>query len=260
MVIEKVHGLQATSITLNDRFTILASAAPIARVMKPRRRPSGLFSLNQNINDRVLLDQIANRLGQAKRQAVRQRLGIPGLRRFGSESSLVGLQRSNSFSNLSQSSVKKRVGWRQSNGNLNRSASFSNLSQGVWRGRGFRRRGGRMGVMRGRIRGRGRVGWQQGAVRPRGQRVKQRGVPQRGRGGRGAVRGTGIGSGRGTGRGTGRGAGRGRGRGGVGVTRQQKEVPTKEELDLQLDLYMASTKSALDKELDNYMKNAMELE
>ncbi|CAH2095571.1 unnamed protein product [Euphydryas editha] len=243
MVIEKVHGLQATNITLNDRFTILASAAPVARIMKPRRRSSGLFSMNQNMNNRVLLNQIGNRFGQqAKRQAVQQRLGIPGLRRFGSESSLIGLQRSNSFSNLSQSSIKKRVAWRQSNGNLNRSASFSNLSQGVWRGRGFRRRGGRMGVMRGRIRGRGRMGWQQPAMRPRGQFVKRRGVPQRGRGGRGTGR------------------GRGRGRGGGGITRQQKVVPTKEELDLQLDQYMASTKSALDKELDTYMKNAMDLE
>ncbi|XP_047537742.1 chromatin target of PRMT1 protein-like [Vanessa atalanta] len=227
MVIEKVHGLQATRISLNDRFTILASAATVAHVMKPRRRPSGLFSFNHNVNNRVLMDQIAYRLGQqSRKQAVKQRLGMPGLRRFGSESSLIGLQRSNSFNNLNQNSIKNRVAWRQSNMNLNRSASFSNLSQGVWRGRGFRRRGGRMGVMRGRMRGRGgRAGRAGRPVMSRSRTV----TPNRGRG-----------------------------RG--GVTRQQKTVPTKEELDLQLDQYMASTKSALDKELDTYMKNAMDLE
>ncbi|XP_046972097.1 chromatin target of PRMT1 protein-like [Vanessa cardui] len=225
MVIEKVHGLQATRISLNDRFTILASAATVAHVMKPRRRPSGLFSLNHNVNNRVLMDQIAYRLGQqSRKQAVKQRLGMPGLRRFGSESSLIGLQRSNSFNNLNQNSIKNRVAWRQSNMNLNRSASFSNLSQGFWRGRGFRRRGGRMGVMRGRMRGRG---------------------GRAGRPGRSGVTRSKT-------------VNRGRGRG--GVTRQQKTVPTKEELDLQLDQYMASTKSALDKELDTYMKNAMDLE
>jgi hypothetical protein len=35
-------------------------------------------------------------------------------------------------------------------------------------------------------------------------------------------------------------------------------VPSKEELDLQLDQYMASTKSHLDKELDSYMNQAQE--
>ncbi|XP_050355071.1 chromatin target of PRMT1 protein-like [Nymphalis io] len=231
MVIEKVHGLQATRISLNDRFTILASATTVANAMKPRKRPSGLFSYNHSVNNRVIMDQIAYRLGQqVKKQAVRQRLGMPGLRRFGSESSLIGLQRSSSFTNLNQNSVKNRVAWRQSNMNLNRSASFSNLSQGVWRGRGFRRRGGRMGVMRGRMRGRG------------GRAAR---VGQAGRAGR-------------AGRSRPVAPNRGRGRG--GVTRQQKTVPTKEELDLQLDQYMASTKSALDKELDTYMKNAMDLE
>ena len=47
---------------------------------------------------------------------------------------------------------------------------------------------------------------------------------------------------------------------GRGIERQQKAVPTKEELDLQLDQYMASTKTALDKELECYMKNAMDME
>ncbi|KAK7862751.1 hypothetical protein R5R35_002516 [Gryllus longicercus] len=45
---------------------------------------------------------------------------------------------------------------------------------------------------------------------------------------------------------------RGRGRRGGARGRQQK-LPSKEELDLQLDQYMANTKSHLDKELDSYM-------
>ncbi|CAH0731300.1 unnamed protein product, partial [Brenthis ino] len=246
MVIEKVHGLQATSLSLNDRFTLLASTVPMTRVTRPRRRSSGFFSQGQNINNRALIDQIAQHFGQhARKQAVRQRLGIPGLRRFGSEGSLAGLRRSNSFSNLSQSNVKKRTSWRQSNGNLSRSASFNNVSQGVWRGRGFRRRGGRMGLVRGRMRGRNVGGRQQIVGRLRGQQRGKRRIMGQGQ----AVRGP-----------RGRGGMRGRGRGRGGITRQQKNVPTKEELDLQLDQYMASTKTALDKELDSYMKNAMDME
>lgn len=44
-----------------------------------------------------------------------------------------------------------------------------------------------------------------------------------------------------------------------GISRQAaKPVPSAEELDLQLDQYMAGSKSALDRELDNYMRTAME--
>lgn len=48
----------------------------------------------------------------------------------------------------------------------------------------------------------------------------------------------------------------GRGRGSRG--RQMQAVPSKEELDLQLDQYMASTKSHLDRELDSYMNQAQD--
>ncbi|KAM3958909.1 uncharacterized protein ACR2FA_007085 [Aphomia sociella] len=226
MVIEKVHGLQATSMSLNDRFTMLSSVAPVRVPMRQRRRPNmgSYFGQNLNFKNRTLIEQIARRLEQrAKRQALRQRLGIPGLRRFGSESNLPGLRRSNSFGNLSQAqSIKNRVSWRQSNGNLSRSASFSNLSAGVWGG--FRRRGVQR-ALRGRFRG-GR----QGA--PRRPAPRARAAPR----------------------------GRARGRGGILRNQEPKSVPTKEELDEQLDQYMAGTKSALDKELDTYMKNAMDLE
>ncbi|GFG28676.1 hypothetical protein Cfor_06592, partial [Coptotermes formosanus] len=40
--------------------------------------------------------------------------------------------------------------------------------------------------------------------------------------------------------------------------RQTRNIPSKEELDLQLDQYMASTKSHLDKELDSYMNQAQD--
>jgi hypothetical protein len=53
----------------------------------------------------------------------------------------------------------------------------------------------------------------------------------------------------------------GRTRGGnsrVSRGRQTRNVPSKEELDLQLDQYMASTKSHLDKELDSYMNQAQD--
>ncbi|XP_059045929.1 chromatin target of PRMT1 protein-like isoform X2 [Achroia grisella] len=234
MVIEKVHGLQATTMSLNDRFTLLASVTPNRVPMRQRRRPSAAsyFAQNQNFNykNKNFIEQIARRLEQQAKRAIQQRLG--GLRRFGSESSLPGLRRSNSFGNLSQASIKDRVSWRQSNGNLSRSASFSNLaSVGAWRG--LRRRGGPNRMLRGRLRGARQGGgraWRPGRPRPQPLRP-----PRANRG-------------------------RARGRGGVVRNQVQKPVPTKEELDAQLDQYMAGTKSALDKELDNYMKNAMELE
>ncbi|KAI8437292.1 hypothetical protein MSG28_011664 [Choristoneura fumiferana] len=243
MVIEKVHGLQATSMSLNDRFTMLGSAPP-PRPRMPRRRPSVGSLFNQNIKlnqNQDLIEQLARRLEQqARRQSLRQRLGVgPGaLRRFGSESSLPGRLRSNSIGSLNQRGIKSRISWRQSHGNLSRAASFGNLSQGTWRGRtlrGFRRRGANR-ALRGRLRGGVNFG-----------RVN--------RASNAAARGRSAGK-------TARGAARGRGRGRGGVVRNQapKPVPTKEELDHQLDLYMAGTKSALDAELDTYMKNAMDTE
>ncbi|XP_013191030.1 chromatin target of PRMT1 protein [Amyelois transitella] len=234
MLIEKVHGLQATSMSLNDRFTLLASAAPDRTIrQQPRRRLSTGSVYNQNFNarNRQLIEQIARSLEwQRKRQALRQRIGQAGrLQRFGSESSLPGLRRSNSYGNLSQNfqSVKSRLSWRQSNGNLSRSASYGNLNQNRWRGpmRGFRRRGGGQRALRGRF-------WGARGGRNSSGRVRR------------APRG---------------GAARGRGN---GIVRSQtpKPVPSKEELDAQLDQYMAGSKSALDKELEEYMKSAMELD
>ncbi|CAG5056921.1 unnamed protein product [Parnassius apollo] len=227
---------------------MLASAAPdrVARARTPRRRTNirpfgsiGFFNQGLDINNRNLIEQIARKLQlQARRQALKQRLGIAGpLRRYGSESSLPGLRRSNSFGNLNQrQNIKNRVAWRQSNNNLSRSASFGNLSQGTWRGQGFRRRGGRVGALRGRLRG-SRMQFGRTFGRPANRmQTRTQNFRRRMRG-------------------------RGSGRGGVLRNQtNQKPVPTKEELDAQLDQYMASTKTALDKELDAYMKSAMELE
>ncbi|KDR18891.1 hypothetical protein L798_07339 [Zootermopsis nevadensis] len=136
----------------------------------------------------------------------------------------------------------------------------------------------RGGRGRARSRGRGRVwGGRLDTFRfRRGQGRVFRGNSQRrpfrrgGRSGVGTSRGgRGVGAGRGGGIGNrftrGRGGtfrrgGRtrgGRGRGSL-RGRQVQTIPSKEELDLQLDQYMASTKSHLDKELDSYMNQAQD--
>ncbi|XP_075222000.1 uncharacterized protein LOC142324844 isoform X2 [Lycorma delicatula] len=93
----------------------------------------------------------------------------------------------------------------------------------------LRQRGQRGG--RGGFRGRGGNNWTGG-----------RGGRGRFDRGRGSIRGRGIGGRRG-----GRGAGR---------RRDNVPVPTKEELDNQLDQYMANSRCSLDKDLDSYMKQA----
>ncbi|PZC77437.1 hypothetical protein B5X24_HaOG203387 [Helicoverpa armigera] len=278
MVIEKVHGLHATGMSLNDRFSMLASVAPVRVAGQRKRRASlnSLISQNYNYSNR-LIEQVARRLElQAKRQAMRQRLGFQqsGLRRFGSESSLAGLRRSNSFGNLSQQSVKNRVAWRQSNNNLSRAGSFNNLTKLAWSGRtlrGFRKRGGGQRMVPGRLRTNRQAQQRNGLQQRRG--VQRRGVQRRGMQQRRGQQRRGVqrnnqqqqqsngqqqpGQRPQVAR---RGGARGRGRGGMTRSQSQPRLLSKEELDAQLDQYMSSTKAALDKELDNYMKNAMDLE
>ena len=81
----------------------------------------------------------------------------------------------------------------------------------------------------------GRAGWAR-------YRNRNRWTPGWRRGGR--WRG---GRGRGRGQGSGRGQGRGRGRG------REELQPSREQLDRELDTYMAGTKNILDKQLDDYM-------
>ncbi|XP_075984703.1 uncharacterized protein LOC142982194 [Anticarsia gemmatalis] len=234
MVIEKLHGLQATSMSLNDRFTLLANVTQeVVPVRRTRRRNTLENLFAQTYNGDKFFEQVvrqAHQIAQQSRRAFKMRLGAPQpLRRFGSENNLPRLRRASSAGNLNQ--IHKRVGWRQSNGNLSRSASFNNLS--TMRGN-MRRRG--AGQQRGRNR-RGMVGMNYGSgPASRAQyRAFQRMRQRNGRGGA-------------------------RGRGNLNRNQQQQKPVTKEELDLQLDQYMAGSKAALDEELDNYMKNAMDLE
>ncbi|KAL4703928.1 hypothetical protein ACJJTC_010890 [Scirpophaga incertulas] len=138
MAIDKVHGLQTTSMTLNERFTLLASVDSTLAPSKPQRRASIGPNNNYNRNylrNRNLIEQVARHLEfQAKRQAVKQRLGL--LRRFGSEGNLSGLRRSNSYSNISQAGFRKRTPWREPNSNFNWPSRFGSM----WMG-GFWRRG-----------------------------------------------------------------------------------------------------------------------
>ncbi|GBP80136.1 hypothetical protein EVAR_56005_1 [Eumeta japonica] len=255
MVIEEIYGINATNISLNERFTILQSAG----VGTPRWKQSNV-SINQSSpRNKKLLEQAARRFeALAKRRALRERLGVPWrrgqLRRFGSESNLTNMFRSSSYNNMNQVGVKDRL-WLGSNGNLSRSSSFGNLAQTAWRARRAPRR---RGIGRGRIRGMGRGRVARVAQRPARARsvTRGRGSVARGRGS--ALRGRGRGT-----RPQVSQRGRGRGRGGIlrnNSNNNKKEIPTKEELDEQLEQYMACTKSALDKDLDSYMKNAMEFE
>ncbi|CAF4881171.1 unnamed protein product [Pieris macdunnoughi] len=234
-MIEKVFGINATSVTLNTRFTLLAEILP-SRVMRPRKRlvSHPVPNISYNLRSQKLPQQIAYHLQQSSRQRVKQRLG---LRRYRSASSLPGLRRANSTGNINQG-VKTRLAWTNADSNLRWAAPFHNTS-GMRRGSGIRLRNARIRLVRGGVRGRG--GRQQ-----MGQlRVSAPPQQRRARGARG-----------GRARGQTRGRGRGRGRGATTA----KKVPTKEELDTQLEHYMANSQWALDKQLDDYMKDAVKEE
>lgn len=68
MVIEKVHGLHATGLSLNERFSLLMNAAPDRILQRKRRASAGsIISQNYNYSNR-LIEQVARRLEmQAKR-------------------------------------------------------------------------------------------------------------------------------------------------------------------------------------------------
>lgn len=235
--------LGAARPSISDRLTV----RPIGQMRSQSVPRSPKARLSVGIRGRLYRPQ-------AQFSPVRQIRGpAPVVRQRGS------LSRSASLSNLTRS---------QSTGNLNSAGRFQNQIQNrtfhntnrfnVARTNQvqFRPQRGMRGVNRGRVfnnvqnvqrpfrGGRGQV---------QGQRRGQFNLQQRGlRGGRGnfrrgnpGVRG-GHGRGAATGMGRGRG-GRGRGRGG------RPAPPSREELDQQLDQYMASTKSTLDRELDSYM-------
>ncbi|XP_047511308.1 chromatin target of PRMT1 protein-like [Pieris napi] len=237
-MIEKVFGINATSVTLNARFTLLAETLS-SRVMRPRKRlvSHPVPNISYNLRSQKLHQQIAYHFQQSSRQRMKQRLG---LRRYRSASSLPGLRRANSTGNINQG-VKTRLAWTNADSNLRWASPFNNTS-GMWRGSGIRLRNARIRLVRGGVRGRGgrqQMGQLRGSAPPQQRRARgARGGRARGGRARGQTR------------------GRGRGRGATTA----KKVPTKEELDTQLEHYMANSQWALDKQLDDYMKDAVKEE
>ena len=120
---------------------------------------------------------------------------------------------------LKRKSIKQRLGIRQNNFRRNQTQTFG------WRG-------GRARRVRGRFRGGINGQWNNMRTQNGNIGRRRQGTWRRGGGGRG-----------------GRGGRRQRGRGG----RQPQTKVTKEELDQQLDSYMANTKTVLDRDLDDYM-------
>lgn len=120
---------------------------------------------------------------------------------------------------LKRKSIKQRLGIRQNNFRRNQTQTFG------WRG-------GRARRVRGRFRDGINGQWNNMRTQNGNIGRRRQGTWRRGGGGRG-----------------GRGGRRQRGRGG----RQPQTKVTKEELDQQLDSYMANTKTVLDRDLDDYM-------
>ncbi|XP_041707654.1 chromatin target of PRMT1 protein [Coregonus clupeaformis] len=227
--------LKSTSVSLNDRFTtMLKNKQPEPVDVRANMQQQQVAS----VRNRRLALQMENRTSvQAALQpkSLKQRLG--------------------------KGNVLTRLG-----------RPMGTLMRGATRSRGFAVRGLR-GMNRGafRVRGNNRWGFLRGGYAFRGvNQMRARGGVTKLRfrqglrlqGGqlnnagvlvsRGARNGLGL-------RGRGRGAGLGlRGRGGFrcrGMGKPEK-IPTKEELDNQLDNYMSMTKSHLDAELDSYMAMA----
>jgi len=147
---------------------------------------------------------------------------------------------------LKRRSLKQRLGVRPNldNTNWNRGSGYLRY-YGRYRNKGFAR--GRWNNGRW-LRGRG-------AFRPRSRSMGRWGSTA-------SLSSDGMGKGRRprsnsySGRRTGWNRGGRRGRGRSGGRSSDGKPPTKEELDQQIDSYMASSKSAMDKELDSYMQEA----
>uniref|UniRef100_A0A1B6MIM0 Chromatin target of PRMT1 protein C-terminal domain-containing protein n=3 Tax=Graphocephala atropunctata TaxID=36148 RepID=A0A1B6MIM0_9HEMI len=281
MSLKKIYLKGKTRISLHERFTFLRTqsggessgtqvvrpavygARQAASVKNQRltqlmdRRPSVIAALK--VKKRLL----KQRLGQGQqRLSIKDRLSLRG---SGGLRGRVGQRGLTSGRSLTRLRGGGRGNRRPGRGNLSRSQSQTNLlighsmqslnsgrydigsGDGVnVRGRGrfqnrnifnrqeFRARGGRRGGFR--TRGGGRFIRNQSDFRNRRGtgfgRFNNQGVRSRGFRGRGGGR---------------RGVGMPRGRGARGP------APTKEELDSQLDQYMAGSRGVLDTELDSYM-------
>lgn len=236
-------------MSLNERFTWLRSNHE--NTIRNLRENSAVQH-QASVKNRRLAQQMERRPAvmaalKLKKRSLRQRLGQPMSSNVKDRLTLTGSARGGRGN--ARTRGRGRSGGRGRGGRLARSQSMQSLNRSNSGGDTFRFRRGQGRVFRGNSQRRPfrRGGWP-GLGSPRGGRGL--------RGGRGGGVGNRFTRGRG---GSFRRNGRmraGRGRGSRG--RQMQAVPSKEELDLQLDQYMASTKSHLDRELDSYMNQAQD--
>ncbi|XP_046396919.1 chromatin target of PRMT1 protein-like isoform X2 [Ischnura elegans] len=229
-----------------------ASARNRRLAAQMERRPAVVAAL------KLKKRSVRQRLGQPFAPSIKDRLTLGSLRGAGTGRGRRGLRARAAARGLAGRGLGRgrgSQGMANRRGNLSRSQSLVSLNRNNDSGlgassqnsrQGFRRPFARAGARRGAgalraavtspVRfsaGRGRASWRGSAFRSR-RGVSARGAQRGGtRGVRRGVRGT-----------------RGRGRG------TSTSQPTREELDHQLDEYMASTRSHLDKELDQYMNQA----
>lgn len=236
--------------TLSDRLSV----RPVGQMRSQSVPRSPRARLSVGIRGRLYRPQ-------AQFSPIRQiRAPVPVVRQqrgtLSRSASLGNLSRSQSTGNLNtagrfQNQIQNRTYQNSNRFNINRVNTQFRPQRGMRgnRGRGFN-------VQRTFRGGRGQV---QVQGQRRGQFIQQRGQQRGGRGtfrrGGQAIRGV-----QGMRRGAVGPVARGRGRGGRGRGRGARQAPpSREELDQQLDQYMASTKSTLDKELDSYMNQGNEM-
>ncbi|XP_021921057.1 chromatin target of PRMT1 protein-like isoform X3 [Zootermopsis nevadensis] len=246
MSFKKIVLKSTTMMSLNERFTWLRNNQENSI---RNLRENNTLQHQASVKNRRLAQQMERRPAvmaalKLKKRSLRQRLGQPTASSVKDRLTLTVPARGG------RGRARSRGRGRVWGGRLGRSQSLQSLNRSSNVGDTFRFRRGQGRVFRGNSQRRPfRRGGRSGVGTSRGGR------------GVGAGRGGGIGNrftrGRG---GTFRRGGRtrgGRGRGSL-RGRQVQTIPSKEELDLQLDQYMASTKSHLDKELDSYMNQAQD--
>ncbi|XP_066992856.1 chromatin target of PRMT1 protein [Anabrus simplex] len=269
MSFKKIVLKSTTMMSLNERFTYLrGNQEHSARTI----RENNALQQQASVKNRRLAQQmerrpavvaalklkkrsLRQRLGQPVASSIKDRLSLPVGARGGARNrgrgrgrgriGLRGKGRSLSLTSLNRSDLSDSFRFRRGQSRVYRNSSRRPFKRG--RGAGVLR-GARGGRFSGRRSGSPRGNLSRSAGNLRGGSTNRGSSGQRGRGGTFRQGGRGR-----------RGAGNVRGRGRRGAQRgrlQSATVPSKEELDLQLDQYMANTKSNLDRELDSYMNQA----
>ncbi|XP_077294240.1 uncharacterized protein LOC143916859 [Arctopsyche grandis] len=274
MVINNIYVTNATKMSLSDRFTILQSVRPVTVPQRHHRQPHVNDSeRSRRLLERLALKPIAEAATSFQMLPIKQRIGVINKMNPQRRGNLWGLnkrsqqnmrrmtllRRTNTFTNVRKTrQIRKQ---KRSNfvGNMSRSQSSGNLNQEANQNRNFKRGSG--------TRGRGQTRQPNINTAPspvnnptivtsvRGRGTRRRGV-FRGQNGGQTLNESNLNNDNSAGRGRGRNQKR-------GINRSwfaQKAAPTKDELDKQLDLYMAGTRTHLDKELDMYMSSAMDVE